>query len=131
MNVYIKDIESIFKGLYMLKIALKYLQLCHQFHSHHPTGTIFGKRQESFVLQGGCCKGNLCNAKELIQWSSTTSPQSTPLTVQVATSSTAQQITRKSTSNVVTSPADHITPNYVTTVTGKETTDPIGSYFVY
>lgn len=118
---------SILKDFIFLKITLKYLQLCHQFHSHHPVGTIFGKRQESFVLEGGCCKGNMCNAKELLPESSTASPQSTPSNVPGATSSTVQSITTTLLSNVMTSSADHITSNYVTTMSRKETTDPIGS----
>lgn len=69
----------------------------------------------------------MCNAKELLPDSSTVSPQSTPSKVPGATSSAVQSITTTLPSNVMTSSADHTVSNYVTTVTRKETTDPIGS----
>lgn len=47
--------------------------------THHDSliHNIFGRRHERFVLRGGCCKGNMCNAYPFLFTSSNPSPSTT------------------------------------------------------
>ncbi|VDI24809.1 Hypothetical predicted protein [Mytilus galloprovincialis] len=52
-------------GTQALQLGCTNEQICHQMNiTNHDSliHNIFGRRQERFVLRGGCCKGNMCNA---------------------------------------------------------------------
>ena len=45
----------------------------------NPVSRLFGKRQESVSLRGGCCRGDLCNAQLPVLASTTDLPATFPV----------------------------------------------------
>ncbi|XP_071137571.1 uncharacterized protein [Mytilus edulis] len=67
-------------GTQALQLGCTNEQICHQMNiTHHDSliHNIFGRRHERFVLRGGCCKGNMCNAYPFLFTSSNPSPSTT------------------------------------------------------
>ncbi|XP_052089217.1 uncharacterized protein LOC127725952 [Mytilus californianus] len=75
-------------GTQALQLGCTNEQICHQMNSTRHNSLvhkIFGRRQEQFVLRGGCCKGNMCNSYSFLFNSPNSSPSTDITNLQSAT----------------------------------------------